>query len=79
MAKKINSLDSRWAVSLQDKIAKIERLLDEVGTMMKTHAKMEPVKNGLRHVKTAKQSVSSLKAFSRLIRGVVMNTDEVRS
>ena len=77
--KKINLMDKRWAVRLEDQVAKADRIMARIEKMLRTHAKTVPVSKNLRNVQSARKELAAVGAFAELVRGVVRNTDEVRA
>lgn len=77
--KKLNLLDSRWAINLEDQIAKAEKQLARIEKTLKSHAKTAPVEKHIRNIQAARREVATVGAFAKLTRSVLRNTDEVRA
>lgn len=70
---KINLLDRRWAVRLQDQLSKIDRQLANVEQKLSPHARMMPVATNLRKIQMARKELASVAAFAHMTKQILSN------
>lgn len=70
---KINLLDRRWAVKLQDQLSKIDRQLVDVEKKLSPHARLMPVATNLKKIQAARRELAAVSAFAHLTKQILSN------
>ena len=78
MRPKINLIDKRWAIKLQDRMTKVDRQLVKVEEMLAVYAKTSPVSINLKHVQAARRELAAVAAFAHFTKQIVKQADEVK-
>jgi len=79
MRPKINLIDRRWAVRLQDRALKVDRQLAKIEDMLAVYARISPVSINLKHIQAARKEIAAVSAFAHFTKQIVKQADEVKA
>ena len=78
-AKKMNLIDKRMVVDLEDQSAKINRQLVKLEKMLKSYAKISPVATPIKHLQSARKEIAEVMAFAFAAKQIVKNAEKLRA
>jgi len=76
--KKINMIDKRWAINLEDLVKKADKHMTKIEEVLTRHAKVEPVATAIRNIQSARRELAAVSLFAHFTKQIAKHVEEVR-